>query len=93
MGGRSLVESGAWREPFAGSPFEELRYEEVDHDNVHGTDAEIAHLLSISGFALLPRDERETLRRELRAVLPERTWRTPLRAEVYWTRLRHLTGA
>jgi SAM-dependent methyltransferase len=87
VGGRHLVEAGTWREPFAGSAFEELRYEEVAHQHVHGTDEEIAALLSISGFALLSQEEREALRRELRAVLPETTWRVPLKAEVYWTRL------
>ena len=43
-------------------------------------------MLSISGFALLPPDEREALREELRAVLPQRTWRTPLRTEIWSTR-------
>lgn len=87
-GGRHLVEEGRWREPFADSPFEELRYEEVEHEHVHGTGEEIAELLSISGFALLPPEERETLRSELRAVLPDTTWRTTLKAEVFSTRLR-----
>ena len=88
IGGRHLVEAGAWREPFAGAPFEPLHFETAEHEHVQETEGEIAHLLSISGFALLPAEERELLRDELRAVLPDRTWRTPLRAEIWWTRRR-----
>lgn len=86
LGGRHLVEAGAWREPLADAPFEGLRFETAEHEHVHDTEGEIAHLLSISGFALLPAEHRESLRQELRVVLPERTWRTPLQAEIWWTR-------
>jgi SAM-dependent methyltransferase len=86
LGGRHLVEEGRWREAIAEGPFEPLRFERAEHEHVQDTEGEIAHLLSISGFALLPQAEREALRRELRDVLPEQTWRTPLRAEIWHTR-------
>jgi SAM-dependent methyltransferase len=86
LGGRHLVEAGGWREPFEHAPFEPLRFETAEHENAHDTEAEIAQILSISGLAVLPTDERESLREELRAVLPERTWRTPLLAEIWSTR-------
>ena len=86
IGGRYLVEQGTWREPFAAAPFEELRFETAEHENAHDTEAEIARILSISDFALLADDERETLREELRAVLPQQGWRTPLRTEIWLTR-------
>ncbi len=62
LGGRHLVESGKWREPFAGAPFEPLRFETAEHEHAQDTDGEIAHVLSISGLALLPAEERELLR-------------------------------
>jgi SAM-dependent methyltransferase len=86
VGGRHLVEEGTWREPFAAAPFEPLRFESADHEHVQDTEEAIAQLLSISGFALLPSAEREELREELRAVLPQQTWRMPLRAEIWSTR-------
>lgn len=86
LGGRHLVEAGTWREPFAGAPFEPFRFETAEHEHVHDTDGEIAHILSISSFALLPPAEREALREELRGLLPERMWRTPLQAEIWSTR-------
>jgi len=86
LGGRHLVEAGLWREPFAGSPFEEFRFETAQHENVLDTEAAIAHLLSLSGFAIQPEPRREELREELRTVLPQTTWRTPLQTEIWVTR-------
>jgi SAM-dependent methyltransferase len=88
VGGRHLVEAGTWREAFEDAPFDPFRFETAEHANVHDTEGEIAHLLSISGFALLPASEREEMRAELRKVLPQTTWRTPLHAEIWSTRRR-----
>lgn len=88
LGGRHLVEAGLWREPFAAAPFEVLRFETAEHENVLDTESAIAHLLSLSGFASQPEPLREVLREELRAVLPETIWRTPLRTEIWLTRRR-----
>jgi SAM-dependent methyltransferase len=86
LGGRHLVESGVWREPFPDAPFEELRFETADHEHVLDTEATIAYVLSLSGLATQPEADRESLRQELRAVLPETSWRTPLRTEIWHTR-------
>lgn len=85
--GGAIVESGVWREAFPGSPFEELRTEIFEHDHVQDTAGEIARVGSASIFAQLPAEERAEFREELRSVLPQRIWRTPLRAEAYWTLL------
>lgn len=86
LGGRPLVESGAWRAPFPDAPFGELRYEEVVHELVQSRDEAIAAVLPISGFALLPAETREAMRTELRAAVPDATRRGPLRCEIWWTR-------
>jgi ubiquinone/menaquinone biosynthesis C-methylase UbiE len=86
VGGRHLVEAGAWREPFAAGPFEPLVFETAPHDHVQDTEEAIAQILSVSTFALLSAEEREEMRAEFRAVLPQTTWRTPLLAEIWSTR-------
>jgi ubiquinone/menaquinone biosynthesis C-methylase UbiE len=86
--GGAIIASGAWREPFADSPFEELRSESFDHVHVRDTEGAIAETLSVSIFAGLSNDERAKLASELRTVLPDSTWSTALHAEAYWTRLR-----
>ena len=89
MGGRHLVEAGTWREAFAASDeLEPLSFETAPHEHVQTTEEAISQLLSISGFALLPRARREEMRAELRNVLPDATWRTPLLAEIWSTRRR-----
>lgn len=87
MGGRHLVEAGAWRDAFAAAAaFAPLRFESAPHEHVQTTDEAIAQILSISGFALLLAAEREEMRAELRNVLPDGTWRTPMLAEIWSTR-------
>jgi len=87
MGGRRLVEAGTWRDAFAAdTAFEPLRFETAPHEHVQTTEEAIAQLLSISGFALLPATQREEMRAELRNVLPDGTWRTPMLAEIWSTR-------
>jgi SAM-dependent methyltransferase len=88
-GGR-IIELGAWREPFAGpdSAFEPLREERFEHQLVQSRDEAVAQLLSISIFAALPEDGRASLAGELHETLPDTTFRTPMRADVWWTRLR-----
>jgi SAM-dependent methyltransferase len=89
MGGRHLVEAGTWRDAFAAAAeLEPLSFETALHEHVQTTDEAIAQLLSISGFALLPATTREEMRAELRRVLPDTTWRTPMLAEIWSTRRR-----
>ena len=86
VGGRHLVDAGTWRDTFAAAPFEPLRFETAPHEHVQSREEAISQLLSISGFALLPESQREEMRVELRNVLPETTWRTPMLAEIWSTR-------
>jgi SAM-dependent methyltransferase len=86
--GGAIYQSGAWREPFAGSPFEPLRDEAFDHEVVQDRDAVVAETLSVSIYASLPDEERAEMARELRAALPDVVYRTQFRSEVTWTRLK-----
>jgi SAM-dependent methyltransferase len=87
-----VVEGSAERIPLGDSsvesPFEPLREEHLDHVHVQTRDEAVAQLLSISIFAALPEDDRAALTGELRTSLPDATFRMPMRAEVWWTRLR-----
>jgi SAM-dependent methyltransferase len=86
-GGR-ILESGRWREPFAdpGSPFEQLREERFEHVHVQSREEMVAGTVSVSVFASLAVEERRSLAEQLRAALPGTTYRTPLGADVWWTR-------
>ena len=88
-GGR-ILESGAWRKPFEdpASAFAPLRRESYRHVHVQDADAVVARTLSTSIFASLAPDQRQALGEELRAVVPEGVYESPLRAEVWWTSLR-----
>jgi SAM-dependent methyltransferase len=88
--GGTILQSGVWKEPFDApdSPFEPLRKESFRHVHVQDADDVVARTLSTSIFAYLEPDERRALAEELRAVVPEGTYETPLKAEVWWTRAR-----
>jgi len=88
--GGTILQSGAWKEPFDApdSLFEPLRQEGFRHVHVQDAHAVVARTLSTSIFAYLEPDERQALGEELRAVVPEGSYETPLRAEVWWTRAR-----
>jgi len=88
--GGAILEAGAWRAPFdePSSLFEPLRTERFSHVHVQTSSEVVARTLSSSIFAALPAHERHRLGEELRAVVPDGEYRTNLRAEVWWTRLR-----
>lgn len=85
--GGAIYDSGAWREPFAGSGFEPLRDELLEHEEELDRDGMISLALSQSIIAALPEDERLALAGELRSILPDVTYTLPVRDEIYWTRL------
>lgn len=87
-GGGAIYKSGAWREPFASTSFEPLRVEVFRHDERIDRDGMISLALSQSVIAILPESERVALAAELRSILPDVTYRVPVRDEIYWTRLR-----
>jgi SAM-dependent methyltransferase len=85
--GLSRVLSGAWREPLAAAPFEELRERQADWDETISRDARIAYLLSISSIASQPEAARVELAERVRALAPDVPYRRLLHTDLYWTRL------
>jgi SAM-dependent methyltransferase len=88
--GGAILASGAWREAFddPASAFEPLRLESFEHEHVQDREAVVARTVSTSVFAVLPPGKRLALANELLAVVPEDVYRTRLRADAWWTRLR-----
>ena len=80
-------ESGAWREPFAESPFEELREARLPNPQTIDRDGLVAFFASMGWIGDLPDEERLPLLDDLRSLLAaaeyERQWET----RVHWARL------
>ncbi|HEX6490262.1 MAG TPA: class I SAM-dependent methyltransferase [Gaiellaceae bacterium] len=85
--GLPRVLSGAWRAPFAGAGFEELREHELERELVSDREAWLANLLSVSSIAVQPEEERAAFARKLRELVPPGEYRRHLRTVAYWTRL------
>jgi ubiquinone/menaquinone biosynthesis C-methylase UbiE len=79
--------SGAWREAFAGSSFQELRQAQFDHRQVVDREQLLAYFASMSWIAVLPDQERRELLNDVRRLLDAETYTRFWRADVYWTRL------
>lgn len=79
-------ESGAWRSSFDHASFERLSSRSFEHVQTLDAAGMLAHLLSMSWIAVLPRDELEQLAADLRPLLEAPEYRRPFRAEVHWTR-------
>jgi SAM-dependent methyltransferase len=86
--GLSRILSGAWREPLAAAPFEELRERHLDREETSSRDEWIAYLLSISSIASQPEAARVELAERLRELAPDVPYRRLLHTDLYWTRLR-----
>jgi SAM-dependent methyltransferase len=67
---------------FAGTPFDEPREAAVEHEQVSTREDVLAFAASVSWIA--NRDDRETVLAELAAMLPDREYRFPMRANVAW---------
>jgi ubiquinone/menaquinone biosynthesis C-methylase UbiE len=80
-------DSGEWRDPFAGSPFEELREARFEHRQVVDKEGMLAYLASMSWIAVLPDDERSDLLEEVRGLLTADRYTRFWRTELHWTRL------
>jgi SAM-dependent methyltransferase len=85
--GLPRVLSGAWREPFADAPFEELHEDEVERDIVSDREGWIANLLSVSSIAVQPEEDRRAFAERLRELSREGEYRRRFRTVAYWTRL------
>jgi ubiquinone/menaquinone biosynthesis C-methylase UbiE len=73
-------DSGEWRQPFLGSPFERLREAHYLHSQSVDRDELLAYFASMSWIAVLPERERRDLLEEVRHLLDAdrytRFWRT-----------------
>jgi SAM-dependent methyltransferase len=76
----------AWRDAFAGSPFEPPAEEPVTTQVVLSARDLVALYLSTSSIASLPDEERAELGEQLLAVLTG-SYRLPVTTELHWTRL------
>ncbi|HUK93939.1 MAG TPA: class I SAM-dependent methyltransferase [Gaiellaceae bacterium] len=85
--GLHRVLSGRWREPFAGSAFEDLHEEEFEYDLVIDREIWIARILSVSSMAVQPDESREALAQQLRELVPPGEMKQRFRVVAYWTRL------
>jgi ubiquinone/menaquinone biosynthesis C-methylase UbiE len=79
--------SGAWRESFASSSFEELSQVQFDHRQVVDREQLLACFASMSWIAVLPDEKRRELLNEVRGLLDADAYTRFWRADVYWTRL------
>ena len=80
--------SGEWRGVFEGSSFGPLEEADFEHDQLLDSSALVSYFCSQSKIASRPPDERASIRAELERLIPDGPHVRPLRAEVYWTRLR-----
>ncbi len=84
--GEKRYEAFAWREAFAGHPFEPLRHEVFPNEEEISAGALVARIGSWSNFTTLPAGKREHLLEELRGYLTEPTYRTSIETQAWTTR-------
>jgi ubiquinone/menaquinone biosynthesis C-methylase UbiE len=84
--GGPKVQSGAWKQGFEDAPFTALDERVIAHDDETDREGVAAYYVSISSLAQLAPDEREELRGELLAVIPDARYRLQLAARVFTTR-------
>jgi len=84
--GEKRYHSFAWREAFAGSSFEPLRYDVFPHEDNVPCDVLVARIGSWSNFTTRPPEEREALLAEIRAGLTEPSYRIRLATHAWTTR-------
>ena len=80
--------SGEWRDSFEGSSFGPLEEAVFPHEQVLDRTGLVSYFVSQSKVASRPPEQRAAIRAELERLIPEGLHVRPLRAEVYWTRLR-----
>ena len=81
--GGTKVESGAWKDGFAGAPFTPLEERTFDHEWTATREDVAAYYVSTSSMGALPDDEREELRGELLDALDDVEYRLPLEARAF----------
>jgi SAM-dependent methyltransferase len=84
--GERRYASFAWREAFAGAPFEPLRHEVFPHEEDVPRAALLARIGSWSQFTTRPPADRERLLEEIAGFLTEPSYRVRLETQVWTTR-------
>jgi SAM-dependent methyltransferase len=79
--------SGAWRAPFAGSPFGELEEARLANPQLLDRDALVAFFESMGWLGELPDARRLPLLDRVRSLLTADEYRRSWETRVYWTRL------
>ena len=78
---------GRWRPAVEAGPFGPIEQASVENEHVLDRETLLASVRSWSWIASLSDEEREAELSALGALLPDdRTWRVPIRVDVYWTR-------
>lgn len=80
-------ESGAWREPFAASPFEQLREARLANPQTVDREGLLAFFASMGWIGDLPDADRLPLLDEVRSLLVAAEYRREWETHVHWTRL------
>jgi ubiquinone/menaquinone biosynthesis C-methylase UbiE len=83
--GAARVATGAWKDGIEAGPFGPLDERAYEHSAEADRESVAAYYVSISSLAQLDPEERERLRRELIALLPDATFRLRLAARVFTT--------
>jgi len=84
--GNKRYQAFAWRDAFAGQPFEPLEHRVFPHEEELTADALVARITSWSQFTILPPAERDALIVELRRYLTEPMYRVRLETQAWTTR-------
>jgi SAM-dependent methyltransferase len=84
--GEKRYHAFAWRDAFAGMPFDPLRQELYPNTAEISADALVARIGSWSNFTTLPPDKRKALLAEIRDHLTEPTYRFTLDTHAWYTR-------
>jgi SAM-dependent methyltransferase len=77
---------GKWRAAVEDGPFGPIEETSVPSEQVRNRDTMLASVRSWSWIAALDEDEREEELRGLGELLPEGSWTTPIRVDVFWAR-------
>jgi len=80
--------SGAWREPFAGSGFEQLQELRIANPQTLERAALLALYESMGWFGELPKGRRRELLEQVGALLPADEYRQAWETRLFWTRCR-----
>ncbi len=86
--GEKRYQAFAWRDAFAGAPFDPLEHAVFPNEEDVSADALVARIGSWSNLTTLPPEKRDELLAEIRGCLAEPSYRVRLETQVWRTRRR-----